>query len=251
MNRMLRWLLTATLACSFIVSASCHDGVTATPPDTTPLSQWQAGKIVSAQAVAAYGGLDKCFAAEPIPDAIWQRMQGKTYKENPYIGRDDLRHVRALHWDYDKQIHVGEMICHKQIADRVVRILRQLFDATYPIQRMLLPDVYDADDERQMRANNTSCFCYRTVAGSKHLSKHARGLAIDINTLYNPYYKVRKNRTPIIRPATAKPYCRRDKDFPYKIDHDDLCYRLFTEAGFLWGGDWQSPKDYQHFELKE
>jgi len=184
-------------------------------------------------------------------DGVWQRMQGKTYKENPYIGRDDLRHIRALHWDYDNQMHVGEMIVGAQIADRVVRILRQLFDAKYPIQRMLLPDVYDADDETQMRDNNSSCFCYRAIAGSTKLSKHARGLAIDINTLYNPYYKDRDDGTRFIQPATAADYCDRTWDFPYKIDHQDLCFRLFTEAGFEWGGDWTSCKDFQHFELVE
>ena len=50
---------------------------------------------MSQEAVDAFGGIDKCFAAEPIPDGVWQRMQGKTFKENPYIGRDDLRHIRA------------------------------------------------------------------------------------------------------------------------------------------------------------
>ncbi|KWW27001.1 MAG: acid phosphatase [bacterium P201] len=218
------------------------------PVDTKPLTEWQAGRTVSQEAVDAFGGIDMCFAAEPIPDGVWARMQGKTYKENPYIGRDDLRHVRALHWDYDNQMHVGEMIVNKQIAECVARILRQLFD----IQRMLLPDVYDADDETQMRDNNSSCFCYRTIAGSTNLSKHARGLAIDINTLYNPYYKVRDDGTLFIQPATAEAYCNRDWDFPYKIDHDDLCFRLFTEAGFDWGGDWTTRKDYQqHFEVIE
>ena len=163
--------------------------------DSIALRQWQAGKIVTAEAVEAYGGVEKCFRAEPVPDGVWARMQGKTYKENPYIGRADLRHIRALHWDYDQKIHIGEMVCNAQIADCVVRILRQLYDARYPIQRMLLPDVYDADDETQMRDNNTSCFCYRVVSGSTTLSKHARGLAIDINTLYNPYYKDRKDGT--------------------------------------------------------
>jgi len=221
------------------------------PVDTKPLTEWQAGRTVSQEAVDAFGGIDMCFAAEPIPDGVWARMQGKTYKENPYIGRDDLRHVRALHWDYDNQMHVGEMIVNKQIAECVARILRQLFDAKYPIQRMLLPDVYDADDETQMRDNNSSCFCYRNIAGSANLSKHARGLAIDINTLYNPYYKVRDDGTLFIQPATAEAYCNRDWDFPYKIDHDDLCFRLFTEAGFEWGGDWTSCKDFQHFEFIE
>ena len=231
------------------------DGVTKTdftfPVDTRALTEWQAGRTVSQADVDAFGGIDKCFAAEPIPDGVWARMQGKTYKENPYIGRDDLRHIRALHWDYDNQMHVGEMIVNAQIADRVCTILRQLFDAKYPIQRMLLPDVYDADDETQMRDNNSSCFCYRSVAGTTVLSKHARGLAVDINTLYNPYYKDRADGTRYIQPATAADYCDRTWDFPYKIDHDDLCFRLFTEAGFEWGGDWTSCKDYQHFELIE
>ncbi len=31
-----------------------------------------------------------------------------------------------------------------------------------------------------------------------------------------------------IQPVTASAYCDRTWDFPYKIDHDDLCFRLFT-----------------------
>lgn len=219
--------------------------------DTTVLTEWQAGSVVSDETVKAFGGLDKCFAAEPIPDHVWQRMQGRTYKDNPYIHREDLRHIRVLHWDYDGQMHVGEMICNVIIADRLVKILRQLFDAKYPIQRMLLPDVYLADDETQMRDNNSSCFCYRAIAGSTKLSKHARGLAVDINTFYNPYYKDRADGTRFVQPGNAVEYCDRSKSFPYKIDHEDLCFRLFTEAGFEWGGDWHSCKDFQHFELIE
>ena len=130
---------------------------------------------------------DSCFISEPVPDAVWQRMQGKSYKPNPHIGREDLRYLRVLHWDYDGKTHEGEMICNKKIASRLVSIFRKLYEAKYPIQRMVLPDEYDADDEKQMRANNTSCFCYRPVAGSTKLSKHSLGLAVDINPLYNPY----------------------------------------------------------------
>ena len=253
MKQMKQWMLAAILViiCGIMTLSACSNNDNAVKPDTSALDNWQAGRTVSQADVDAFGGIDKCFAAEPIPDGVWARMQGKTFKENPYIGRDDLRHIRALHWDYDNQMHVGEMIVNKQIADRVATILRQLFDAKYPIQRMLLPDVYDADDETQMRDNNSSCFCYRAIAGSTKLSKHARGLAIDINTLYNPYYKDRADGTRYIQPATAEAYCDRTWDFPYKIDHDDLCFKLFTEAGFEWGGDWTSCKDYQHFELIE
>ena len=250
MRLLVKWGMAATLVCCGLLFLACaHKDNNA--PSTSALDLWQAGKTVTTETVTAYGGIDKCFAAEPIPDGVWQRMQGKTFKENPYIGRDDLRHIRALHWDYDNQMHVGEMVCNKQIAERVVNILRQLFDAKYPIERMVLPDVYDADDETQMRDNNSSCFCFRVIAGSTKLSKHARGLAIDINTLYNPYYRDLDDGTRIIQPATGEPYCDRSWDFPYKIDHEDLCFRLFTEAGFEWGGDWTTRKDFQHFELIE
>ncbi len=244
------YLLATILLCSGLIGQACSRNVHIVASDSSALDTWQAGTTVTPEAIAAFGGINCCFAAEPIPERVWKRMQGKTYKQNPHIGRNDLRHVRALHWDYDERIHIGEMICNKQIADQVVKILRTLYDNHYPIQRMVLPDVYDADDERQMRDNNSSCFCYRTISGSSNLSKHARGLAVDINTLYNPYCRVLNNGKRIIQPTTAADYCNRTKNFPYKIDHNDLCFRLFTEAGFEWGGDWTSLKDYQHFELK-
>lgn len=197
------WMLIAILNFGTSVFASCGNSDHDTDTDTKVLREWLAGQTVSSEAVEAFGGVDRCFAAEPIPDGVWARMQGRTYRENPYIGRDDLRHVRALHWDYDGQMHVGEMVVNAVIADRVVR------------------------------------------------SKHARGLAIDINTLYNPYYKDRADGTRFVQPATAGEYCNRTGSFPYKIDHEDLCFRLFTGAGFEWGGDWTSCKDFQHFELIE
>ena len=55
----------------------------------------------------------------------------------------------------------------------------------------------------------------------------------------------------IIEPVTAEAYTHREDDFPYKIEKDDLCYQLFIEHGFEWGGDWESRKDYQHFEIPD
>ena len=50
----------------------------------------------------------------------------------------------------------------------------------------------------------------------------------------------------------AEEYLDRTKKFPYKIEENDLCYKLFKEHGFNWGGNcWESRKDYQHFELPD
>ena len=140
-----KWGIAATFVCCGLLFLACGNNDN-NAPDTSTLDLWQAGKTVTNETVTAYGGIDKCFAAEPIPDGVWQRMQGKTFKENPHIGRDG---------------------------------------------------------------------------------------------------------TLLIQPATGEPYCDRSWNFPYKIDHEDLCFRLFTEAGFEWGGDWTTRKDYQHFELIE
>ena len=85
MKRMLQWVLTAILICGTMVLTSCKSNDDNAVPDTSALELWQAGSTVTGEAVAAYGGVDKCFAAEPIPDDVWARMQGKTFKDNPYI----------------------------------------------------------------------------------------------------------------------------------------------------------------------
>lgn len=211
------------------------------------LTEWIAGTTVSKNAVKAVG-TDRCFTAEEISGKVLERMRGKSYPDGCTIPLSDLRYLKVLHYNIDGQILVGEMVCNKAIAKDLLEIFRKLYEHHYPIERMVLIDNYDADDERSMRDNNSSCFCYRKIAGSKKLSKHALGLAVDLNTLYNPFCKVRKDGSRFIQPATAKEYCDRQKEFPYKIKKGDLCYNLFIKHGFKWGGNWTSHKDWQHFE---
>lgn len=189
------------------------------------------------------------FVVEPISNALYQRMvSGGSFIERGDMKRTDLRHLQLLHYDGEGKIRKGELVCHKSIAQDLKEIFQELYRQKYPIQCVQLIDEYGADDERSMRANNTYCFCYRKVAGTAKLSKHAQGLAIDINPLYNPCVKTNKSGQRIIQPATAGKYTDRSKSFPYKIDKSDLCYRLFIQHGFHWGGNWKSLKDYQHFE---
>ena len=196
----------------------------------------------------------KGFAILPISDELFFRMkQGNTYKENCTVPREDLRYIQALHKDKDGNVHLGEMVVHRIIAEDVLEILEKLYDAGYPIERMVLADNYMADDEIMMRDNNSSGFNFRFISHTTKVSKHGLGMSVDINTLYNPYHKIVKNadgtQKEVIEPATGKPYLDRTKKFDYKIEKGDLCYRLFIEKGFEWGGDWSDRKDYQHFEL--
>ena len=188
------------------------------------------------------------FYIAPISDETFARIYGKSFKEDCTLPREDLRYLHVLHVDLDGAVHEGEMIVNYHIAEDVLEILRQLYEENYPIERMRLVDEYDADDELSMEDNNSSSFNFRFISHTTRVSKHGLGLAVDINTLYNPYTKI-VDGVRIVEPVTGEPYLDRDADFPYKIDHEDLCYRLFIEHGFEWGGDWEDRKDYQHFEI--
>lgn len=159
----------------------------------------------------------------------------------------DLCRLELLHYGFDGKIHRGEMVCNKAIAKDLIFIFKRLLEAGYQIERVETIDRYDGDDERSMEADNSSCYNYRTIPGAERLSKHALGLAVDINPQYNPYVKTQNGKT-VISPEGAEEYADRSKDFPHKIDRNDLCYKLFRSRGFRWGGDWRTMKDYQHFE---
>ena len=194
------------------------------------------------------------FYISEISDDLFARMKsGNTFKDDCIVPREDLRYLIVLHVDMEGNTHQGEMVVHKLIAKDVLEIFEKLYDAGYPIERMVLPDNYMADDEIMMRDNNSSSFNFRFISHTDKISKHGLGMAVDINTLYNPYHKFVKNddgsTTEIIEPATGEPYLDRTKEFDYKIEKGDLCYTLFTEKGFEWGGDWTDRKDYQHFEM--
>lgn len=196
--------------------------------------------------------VDYFFTITPIDDATFARMQkGGSYPQGCPILRSDLRYVRVLHYDYEGRVKYGELVCNKAIAKDLKEIFRELYDSKYQIDKMLLIDEYGADDERSMSDNNSSCFCYRKVSGTASLSKHAYGLAIDINTNHNPYVRLKADGSVrSIEPHTevARRYSKRTPRQPHMIDTNDLCYKAFIRHGFTWGGAWRTSKDYQHFQ---
>ncbi len=166
------------------------------------------------------------------------------------ISYDDLRYLKVLYYDFDGKVKEGELICNASIAEDLKEIFYELYCNQYPIESIRLIDDYNGDDTASMEDNNTSCFNYRVVDGTTSLSKHALGCAIDINPFYNPYVVFDKtgNGQDYISPKGSEIYADRSSDFAYKIDEQDLCCRLFKEHGFTWGGNWNSCKDYQHFQ---
>lgn len=208
------------------------------------------------------------FYYEPLSDEMIGRITGISYpvvenekdtltveainiapsQEDIQISYEDLCYMSVLHYNFHGVERTGELICNKAIAQDLIEIFYELYQNEYQIEQIRLIDEYGGDDTLSMQDNNTSCFNYRVVDGTSNLSKHALGLAIDINPFFNPYVVYQGDGSTYISPKGSETYADRSKDFAYKIDENDLCYKLFKEHGFIWGGNWNSCKDYQHFQ---
>jgi hypothetical protein len=189
----------------------------------------------------------KTFYYEELSQEIKDRISGKSYGENCKVLYEELRYISVLYWGFDDRTHTGEMIVNRAIAEDVVEIFKELYEAKYPIEQMVLVDEYDADDNTSMAANNSSAFNYRVIEGTSRISLHGYGLAVDINPLYNPYvHSVNGER--VVTPVEGAKYEDRTLDCPYYISEGDICYQAFIKRGFTWGGEWKNNKDYQHFQ---
>lgn len=198
---------------------------------------------------AAHVFYEEGFSYHKISSSVKSRISGKSYRKNPDVSLDDLRYVNIKYVNFSGNEKDGELIVNRRIAKDTVQIFYELYTQKYPLQEVSLIDKYSANDNRSMRANNTSSFNYRKIAGSKKLSRHALGMAIDINPQINPYVK-----GTTVEPANGKVYVQRDvkkcsgKYAAAMIHKNDFIYKLFKKHGFTWGGDWKALKDYQHFE---
>lgn len=155
-----------------------------------------------------------------------------------------LRLMTLTHFGMDGEVHEGELIAHSDAVADLTRIFRKLFTARFPIERVELVDVYGADDDRSMAANNTSAFnCRRATDSRTRWSQHAYGRAIDINPIQNPYIASNDD----VRPPAGRGYVDRRDVRPGMITRGDVVVRAFAAEGWTWGGNFRSVKDPQHF----
>jgi hypothetical protein len=187
----------------------------------------------------------------PLPEDVRAEMIGVSWHEGCPVALDDLRLLKPRFVGLDGKPHIGELVVHHSAAEDVAAIFEELFAAGFRIERMQRIDAYGGDDDKSMAANNTSAFNCRPVAGrSKGFSRHAYGVAIDVNPRTNPF--VRPGKGPgggdRIDPPGGEAYLDRTQEVPGLIVKGDVVTKAFIRRGFAWGGNWRTMKDYQHFQ---
>lgn len=217
--------------------------------ETTTVQEEPAEDTVPAEALSE---LPRRGTAQAIPNDIRAQMAEKSMPSGSPVSYDELSYLTIPIYDFNYNVTEGHLVVNKTLAEDVLDIFAELFDAKYPIQEMSLIDKYDADDFTSTEHNNTSSFCYITpTSDSDSLSKHALGRAIDINPQINPY--VSGNGTG--EHENAREYWSRDKSRwttdiakAAYIGTDTTIYKIFTDHGWTWGGNRSGYREYYHFE---
>ncbi|HXH57157.1 M15 family metallopeptidase [Iamia sp.] len=167
-----------------------------------------------------------------------------SWREGCPLHWNDLTVIRVAYWGYDGARHVGDIVVRDSVAVDIRGAFRSIYDQRFQIRRIHPVDVYGADDDRSMAANNTSGFNCRRVSGTSVWSEHSYGTAIDINPIQNPWVKGSS-----VDPPAGRDWIDRGSVTPGMITSGDVVVRAFAAKGWKWGGHWQSSKDYQHLSL--
>lgn len=149
--------------------------------------------------------------------------------------------VDVEYYSFDEKLHRGQILVNKKAAKDIYEIFEFIKSSQFPIAKVIPAVKYNWNDDSSMNDNNTTAFNYRKVKGSKVLSAHSYGLAIDINPLQNPHIKGKS-----IQPSKGK----YDVKMRGTILRDSKLVQEFVKRGWQWGGRWRSSRDYQHFEKK-
>lgn len=167
-------------------------------------------------------------------------------KYSPPEFQKKQRLIEVRYYSFDGKIHQGQLVIDQRLVSDIRTIFRVALKNKFPIGSVI-PIAHERffkdgkwnEDNQSMLSNNSAGFNYRTVTGGTVLSMHAYGFAIDINPVQNPYIKEE-----IILPPGAV----YDPRLPGTFTPDCPVVKIFKCLGWTWGGDWESLKDYQHFE---
>lgn len=205
--------------------------------------------------------ISESFAVYPLPKELEEQMvEVGVWKSNCPVDIKRLRLVKFIHYDFSHEEKQGEIVVLEAVAKKVMEVFQQLFYYKFPIAQAKTIEKYKGLDKFSMAANNTSAFNFRPIAGKTLLSIHSYGLAIDINPVQNPCLeqKTIENEEEVfvsVQPADGQEYLNRTNVRPgmaEQILNETTAMRvveLFQQHGFhVWGGKWNNPIDWQHFQ---
>lgn len=148
--------------------------------------------------------------------------------------------VDVLYYSFNGELHQGQVIVHQSVRQDVEEIFALIKRERFPIAGAIPIVKYGWSDNVSMANNNSSAFNYRRVSGTQRLSRHAVGLAVDINPRQNPVVYRNGRISPkgaVYQPGTAG-----------TLSEDNPVVQAFIGRGWRWGGHFKNMMDAHHFQ---
>ena len=189
------------------------------------------------------------FNINEIPDPIAKNMVSTSvWKKECPVGIERLKLLEVSHYNFVHTISTGQLIVLDKISQAVLNIFEELLVLKFPINSIKTMDEFRGNDELSMAANNSSCFNFRPINGTDKLSMHSYGLAIDINPVQNPFIMIDKTSNNIkVLPEQSVDFLNRHNKQEGMVEP---IVEIFRKYGFSeWGGNWNTPIDYHHFQV--
>ena len=153
---------------------------------------------------------------------------------------DSLVLVDVLYYAFDGLKHQGQLIVNSVLEDDVYEIFALIERIKFPVGLVIPIVAYRWDDHISMANNNSSSFNFRVIEGTTKLSLHSFGRAVDINPVQNPV--IYPNGVIVPKGAKYSP------SSAGTFSANNPVVQEFVKRGWHWGGNFQQPKDYHHFE---
>ena len=151
---------------------------------------------------------------------------------------NQLELIEVVYLSTDGNNHKGQIVTNIAIADDIREIFAFMLREGFVIEKAIPIVKYDWSDSISMDNNNSYSFCYRDIT----YSKHANGMAIDINPRFNPLrWKINDNPN---QPAGAQ----LDTTVNGTLYLGHSVVDEFRRRGFRRGHSFTKYYDDHHFE---
>ncbi len=198
--------------------------------------------------ISAVNTITRSKALDAVVTKTTAAEVAKTYRSGCPVGPSKLRTIHLNYFGFDKLMHRGVIIVRSTLTSRITRGFTAAMNAGYPVAKMKNPNDYGGNDPKQMEANNTSGFNCRKVVGNPYAqSPHSYGIAIDVNTVQNPYRDSKGKWWP----KNGKSYIDRTPRRFGMLTKNSHLTKSLRKDGYFWGGFWSPGKDYQHYEYDQ
>jgi len=152
----------------------------------------------------------------------------------------ELQLIDVLYYSTDGKLHKGQIVTNKVLASELSEIFAFILKTKFAVAHVIPVVKYNWDDNLSMLDNNSYSFCYRNVS----FSKHASGMAIDINPYFNPVRWKAGYEDRLDKPVGAK----RDTTINGTFYSTHPVVQEFVRLGFRWGHNFKAKYDDHHFE---